>query len=65
MDVNRANVHDLTFEEYRKLGTTKMAGPFDPPVTVEAVTGPHEVKNNRVYIALDTEGFPYPVDEAV
>ena len=65
MEVNRANMHDLEYREYRKLGTTKLAGPFDPPVTVETVTGPHEVRDHRVYIAIDAAGHPYPVEEEI
>lgn len=53
------------FKEYIKIGTTRIAGPYPPPVKVHTVTGPHYVNDQECYIGVDSEGFPYPIDAAV
>jgi len=67
MHVSRDNLEELglDFKEYRKVGTTMLAGPFDAPVNIETVTGMHIVHEGRVYIGIDSDGYPYPVAESI
>lgn len=51
--------------EYRKVGTTRMT-PITGPCTVVTMEGPYELPDGWTgYLAVDTQGWPYPVDAAV
>lgn len=63
--ISRGSVADLTFTSYRKTAPTWIAGPLNTPVIVETVTGDHLVTEGRVWIGLDSEGFPYPIEDGV
>jgi hypothetical protein len=52
------------WDEYRKIGTTRMWGPVAGPFTLETREGEYESlpAGWKGFIALDTDGYPYPVE---
>ena len=67
MNVSKDNLESLglEFKPYQKQGLTMMAGPFEPPVNVETVTGWHLVDDQPCYVALDADGYPYPIAQSI
>lgn len=50
---------------YRKTGTTEMR-PITGPAVVETMEGPYTLPDGwRGFVAIDTAGYPYPVDAGV
>lgn len=61
----REELGELKFEEYRKIAVTDMA-PVEGPFIVSTKEGAIQVpKGWKGYIALDTDGDPYPVELSV
>jgi hypothetical protein len=55
------NLPAVGWEEYRKLGTTRMA-PVIGPCIVETKEGEYELPDGwQGYVALDKDGDPYPI----
>jgi hypothetical protein len=52
---------DEEFREYRKTTTTRMAGPYNPPFVVQTREGQYLTAEEPSFLALDADGFPYPV----
>jgi hypothetical protein len=62
---DRDNLPSGPWVEYRKVGTTRMVA-ITGPVTVETKEGEYPLPDGwQGFVALDTEGYPYPVDRAV
>lgn len=60
-DYDRHNLPPAGWAEYRKIGTTRMA-PAVGPFTVATKEGEYELPVGwQGFIALDTDGDPYPV----
>ncbi len=53
------------FKSYRKIANTLIAGPYDPPVEVHTQEGRVLESNEITYIAVDVEGYPYPIKRSV
>ncbi len=51
------------FHEYVKRGTTRIAGPYPPPVKVGSADGTHYITDHECYIGIDSDGFPYSITE--
>jgi hypothetical protein len=56
---------DGEFKSYRKTALTRMAGPYEPPVTVQTREGEYLSSDEPCFIALDADGWPYPVAQSV
>lgn len=53
------------WQEYRKIGITSMI-PVSGPLVVVTLEGEYSLPAGwRGYIAVDTNGCPYPIDEAM
>lgn len=53
------------FRHYRKTALTRLAGPYDPPVQVVTREGEYLQSSEPCFIALDADGWPYPVAASV
>lgn len=56
---------DDMFQEYRKTALTRLAGPYSPPVEVQTREGKYLTSEEPCFIALDADGWPYPVAASV
>jgi hypothetical protein len=60
-----SNLPGSGWEWYRKTGATRMVQ-VGGPCTVVTVTGPHPLPVGwRGYLAVDSEGHPYPIADEV
>jgi hypothetical protein len=63
---DKDNLPSVDWAEYRKTETTRMWGPVPGPFTVETKEGEYELPADWLgFIALDADGYPYPVDASV
>lgn len=53
------------FRPARKTAVTRFFGPLDPPVKVQTREGEYLASDEPCYLALDEDGFPYPVAASV
>lgn len=59
---DRDHLPDQGWARYRKVGTTRMAA-VAGPLTVQTKEGEYSLPDDwRGFIALDHEGYPYPVE---
>lgn len=62
---DKDNLPPVGWAEYRKVGTTRMA-PVNGPFIVTTKEGEYEVPAGwQGFIALDSDGDPYPVEFGV
>lgn len=50
---------------YRKTALTLVSGPYQPPVEVDTQEGNELISDSPAYIAVDSEGWPYPIKASV
>jgi hypothetical protein len=59
---DKDNLPSVDWAEYRKIGITRMWGPLTGPFTVETREGEYKLPAGWLgFVALDAEGYPYPV----